>query len=59
MAQEQFFGVIASLALLVWLLGRGIVRDPRRRQLAETAAMGLVGAAILYAAFQSLAYFLG
>lgn len=58
MDEGQFFGVVASLALLVYLLGRGILRDPRQRRLAETAALGLVGAAILYAAFQSLAWFL-
>jgi hypothetical protein len=57
--QHQLFGVVASLALLVWLLGRGVVRDERRRRMAEMAAFGLVGAAMLYAAFMSLAHFLG
>jgi hypothetical protein len=57
--ENQLFGVVASLALLVWLLGRGVVRDPRRRRHAEMAAYVLVGAALLYAAFMSLAHFLG
>ena len=59
MDENRIFGVVASVALLAWLLGRGVVRDPRRRRYAEMAAYGLVGAALLYAGFMSLAYFLG
>jgi hypothetical protein len=33
--------------------------DPRRRRMAEMAALGLVGAALVYALFMSAAYFLG
>jgi hypothetical protein len=33
--------------------------DPRRRRMAEMAALGLVGAALVYALFMSVAYFLG
>ncbi len=59
MDDNQVFGVVASLALLVWLLGRGILRDSRQRRYAEMAAYGLVGAALLYAVVMSLAHFLG
>lgn len=59
MDENQLFGVVAGLALLVWLLGRGVLRDGRLRRLARTAAFGLVGVALLYAAFRSLAFFLG
>ena len=60
MSDDQLFGVVASVALLVFLLGRGgLVRDPRRRRYAELAAIGIVLAAIVYAGFMSLAWFLG
>ncbi len=60
MSDDQLFGVIASVALLVFLLGRGgMVRNPRQRRYAELAALGIVIAAILYAGFRSLAWFLG
>lgn len=59
MSDDQIFGVVASVALLVWLVGRGTARDPRRRRAMELAALGLVGAALVYALFMSAAYFLG
>lgn len=49
MRDDQLFGVIASVALLVWLLGRGVLPDPRRRRQAELAAFGLIAAGLLYA----------
>jgi hypothetical protein len=57
MSEEQIFGVVASLSLLIWLLGRGIVPDPRRRRQAELIALGLVGAGIVYALFQTVLWF--
>jgi hypothetical protein len=57
MSEEQIFGVVASLSLLIWLLGRGILPDPRRRRQAEIVALGLVGAAIVYALFQTVLWF--
>jgi hypothetical protein len=55
---DQLFGVIASVAVLIFLLGRGrFVRGTRRRY-AQLAALGIVLAAILYAGFMSLAWFL-
>ena len=44
MRDDQLFGVIASVALLVWLLGRGVLPGPRRRRQAELAAFGLIAA---------------
>jgi hypothetical protein len=57
MRDDQIFGVIAMVALLVWLLGRGMLPDPRRRRQAEIVALGLVGAGIVYALVQTIAWF--
>ena len=57
MRDDQIFGVIAMVALLVWLVGRGVLPDPRRRRQAEIAALGLVGAGILYALVQTIVWF--
>jgi hypothetical protein len=57
MRDDQIFGVIAMVALLVWLLGRGMLPDPRRRRQAEMVALGLVGAGIVYALVQTIAWF--
>ena len=58
MTDDQLFGVIASVAVLIFLLGRGrFVRSAHRRY-AQLAALGIVLAAILYAGFMSLAWFL-
>jgi hypothetical protein len=49
MREDQIFGVVASVALLVWLLGRRMVVDPRRRRQFEALALGLVAAGIVFA----------
>ena len=59
MRDDQIFGVIASVALLVWLLGRGMASDPRRRRQVEIAAFGLIAAGILYALVRTVAWFAG
>ena len=59
MRDDQIFGVIASVALLIWLLGRGMIADPRRRRQVEIVAFGLVAAGILYALVQTAAWFAG
>jgi hypothetical protein len=59
MRDDQIFGVIASLALLIWLLGRGVLPEPRRRRQAEIAAIGLIGAGILYALVRTVAWLSG
>lgn len=59
MRDDQIFGVIASVALLVWLIGRGgMLRDPRARYYAQLAAMGLLGAGLVYALFLTLRHVL-
>ena len=49
MREDQIFGVVAGLAMLIWLVGRGMLADPRRRRQAEAVALGLVGAGIAFA----------
>jgi hypothetical protein len=49
MREDQLFGLIASLALLIWLIGRGMGASARRRRQAELAALGLVAAGIVVA----------
>ena len=58
MTDDQLFGVIASVAVLIFLLGRGRFVHGTRRRYAQLAALGIVLAAILYAGFMSLAWFL-
>lgn len=56
MDENRLFGLVASLALLIWLLGRGTLRGRLGRN-AELVALGLVGAGIVYALFQTLLWF--
>lgn len=53
MRDDQLFGAVASLALLIWLVGRGFSSDPLWRRRAEALALGIVAAAILYALFRT------
>lgn len=57
MREDQIFGVVASVALLVWLVGRGMVVDPRRRRQLEALALGLVAAGILFALVRTVIWF--
>jgi hypothetical protein len=59
MREDQVFGVVAIVALLIWLVGRGLTADPRRRRRAEAVALGLVAAGILFAAVRAIAWFAG
>ena len=59
MRDDQLFGLIASVALLIWLLGRGMLPNPRRRRQAEAVALGLVGAGIVYAVVKSVIWWRG
>lgn len=56
MRDDQLFGVVASIALLVWLGGRQFLSGARARQ-AEMFALGLVAAAIVYALIRTLIWF--
>jgi hypothetical protein len=56
MRDDQIFGTIALVALLIWLLGRGVGTDPRRRRLAEVTAIGLIAAGLLYALVRTVAW---
>lgn len=58
MDDSQIFGLIASLALLIWLLG-GRAVPARHRQTATYAALGIVGAGILYALWQTVLWYAG
>lgn len=55
MRDEQLFGVIASLALLIWL-GRRFLPDPAARR-AEMFALILVIAGIVYALIRTMIWF--
>lgn len=57
MRDDQLFGLIAMVAVLVWL-GRAYVPEPRRRQ-AEIAAFGLIGAGIVLALIRSAIWLAG
>jgi uncharacterized membrane protein len=59
MREDQLFGLVAGVALLIWLVGRGMIADPRRRRQAEALALGLVAAGILFALIRTFAWFLG
>lgn len=53
LTDQQLFGLIASVALLIWLLGPRLTAG-RQRHVATYLALGLVGAGILYALFLTL-----
>ncbi len=56
MDDERLFGLVAGLALLIWLAGRSTLPGRLGRN-AELLAFGLVGAGIVYALFQTLLWF--
>lgn len=49
MTDDRLFSLVALLAILIWLVGRGILPNPRHRRLATTAALVLIGAGVVYA----------
>lgn len=58
MSDERIFGLVALLALLLWLLGGRAVPAGHRRTF-EYLAYGLLAAGILYALFQTVLWFAG
>lgn len=56
MREDQLFGVVAGVALLIWLC-RGMFLDPRRRRQAEAMALGLVAAGILFGLTRAVLWF--
>jgi hypothetical protein len=56
MDDGKLFGLVASLALLIWLVGRSALPGRLGRN-AEFLAFGLVGAGIIYALLQTLLWF--
>lgn len=58
MTDQQIFGLVASLSLLVWLLSGRMV-PPRHRRAALLAAYGILGAGLLYAVFQTARWLAG
>lgn len=57
MREDQLFGLVAGAALLIWLVGRGMAADPRRRRRFEAVALGLVAAGILFALLRTVMWF--
>lgn len=57
MRDDQLFGAIASVALLIWLAGRWFLPDPRARRRAEALALGIVAAAILLAIVRTVLWY--
>ena len=56
MRDDQLFGVIASIALLIWLGGRRFLPGALARR-AEMFALGLVAAGIVYALIRTVIWF--
>ena len=59
MRDDQLFGLMAGVALLLWLVGRSAASDLRWRRRAELSAIALVALGILYAVLRSIIFFLG
>ena len=57
MTDDKLFALVAIMSLLLWLLGRGVLPNPQHRQMALTAAYGLIGAGIVYALVQTAVWF--
>lgn len=57
MRDDQIFGLVASAALLIWLLGRRVLPSPYHER-AELFALGLVAAGILYALYRTMLWFM-
>ena len=59
MREDQLFGLIASSALLIWLLGRNVAPGRPWRRRTELVALAMVGLAILYALLRAIIHFTG
>ena len=56
-AGDQLFGLMAGVALLLWLVGRGAAPDLRWRRRAELLAVSLVALGIFFAVLRSIILF--
>ena len=59
MRDDQLFGLMAGMALLLWLVGRTAASNLRWRRRAELSAFVLIALGILYAVLRSIIFFLG
>ncbi len=59
LSADQIFGLVASLALLIFLLPRVLRLTPGQHRALRLLAGGMVGAALLVAVLLSLAHFAG
>ena len=57
MSEDQLFGLVAMLALLLWLGARML--PAQYQQTAERAAFVLIGGGILLALVMTVAHFMG
>lgn len=58
MSDDRFFALVAGLCILFWLLARERRLDPRLRRWLQVGAFGVLAGGMIWAAFQSLAWFL-
>jgi hypothetical protein len=56
---DRIFGLVAGIALLLFLLPQVLRLSPRQHRLMRRAAGGLIGTALAVAAALSLAWFAG
>lgn len=59
MADGRFFALVAGLAILFWLLSGQRAIEPRLRRAALWAAYASLAAGLIWAALQSVRWFLG
>ena len=59
MRDDQLLGLMAGVALLLWLVGRSAASDLRWRRRAGQSAIVLVTLGMLFAVLRSIIFFLG